>query len=298
MDLQLRRNQAFSYEDNVDPLIDRSITKATFQGTTIGDNAFRGCSQLESVNAPNCTGLSNYAFYGCTKLKNLNTATLTIDDGVLTTSGRTGIANYLFYGCNSITEINAQSLTSINQYAFSNCTGLTSVNIPNVTTLTAYVFQNCTSLTTIHAPKVHFLYGRSLSNIGAQYLVLPSARQTQSNAVLNSATLLGVDFGGTISGTGTNDKLNNYSFQGCTQLSTLVLRSPVMWPLNATNVFTNSPFASGNTGGTLYVPQDLIESYQAATNWRTILGYATNQILPIEESIYETQYVDGTPIST
>ena len=65
------------------------------------------------------------------------------------------------------------------------------------------------------------------------------------------------------------------------------------------NALNNSnPFANGKSGGTLYVPADMISSYQSATNWSTILGYANNQILPIEGSIYETQYVDGTPIPT
>ena len=68
-----------------------------------------------------------------------------------------------------------------------------------------------------------------------------------------------------------------------------------MCSLSNVNAFTGA-FASGGTGGTLYVPQALIASYQSATNWSTILGYANNQILPIEGSIYETQYADGTPI--
>ena len=54
---------------------------------------------------------------------------------------------------------------------------------------------------------------------------------------------------------------------------------------------------SNGSGGTLYVPQALISTYQSATNWSTILGYANNQILPIEGSIYENQYADGTPFT-
>lgn len=91
------------------------------------------------------------------------------------------------------------------------------------------------------------------------------------------------------------------NFNGCTQLSTLILRHNGVVSLQNTNAFTNTPFASGKAGGTLYVPQALIASYQSATNWSTILNYGSgeqNQILPIEGSIYETQYVDGTPIPT
>lgn len=91
------------------------------------------------------------------------------------------------------------------------------------------------------------------------------------------------------------------TFNGCTKLATLVLRYNGVVSLQNVNVFARTPFASGGAGGTLYVPQDLIASYQSATNWSTILGYgsgAQNQILPIEGSIYETQYADGTAIPT
>lgn len=97
-------------------------------------------------------------------------------------------------------------------------------------------------------------------------------------------------YGGVINGT----------FNKCKNLTVLVLRRTTVNSLSNVSAFSNSPFASGKAGGTLYVPQDLIASYQAATNWSTILGYgsgAQNQILPIEGSIYETQYVDGTPIA-
>ena len=53
------------------------------------------------------------------------------------------------------------------------------------------------------------------------------------------------------------------------------------------------------------MPRAQIENYKNATNWSTILSYTKsdgetlqNQILPIEDSIYETQYADGTLIST
>lgn len=59
----------------------------------------------------------------------------------------------------------------------------------------------------------------------------------------------------------------------------------------------STQFASNGTGGTLYVPQALISSYQSATNWSTILGYANNSIQAIEGSQYENYYADGTPMS-
>lgn len=94
-----------------------------------------------------------------------------------------------------------------------------------------------------------------------------------------------------------NGLLTN-SFYGDSKLATLVLRSAAVTPLGSpAGAFNNTPFASGKAGGTIYVPSALISTYQEATNWSTIFGYgngAQNKILPIEGSIYETQYADGS----
>lgn len=96
----------------------------------------------------------------------------------------------------------------------------------------------------------------------------------------------------------TRGSINNQCFMNDSLFDTIIIRDTMMWrALNNMNVFQSTPFWSDGSGGTVYVPQALISSYQSATNWSTILGYANNQILPIEGSIYETQYADGTPIS-
>jgi hypothetical protein len=86
--------------------------------------------------------------------------------------------------------------------------------------------------------------------------------------------------------------------QNCPELDTVILRRDSIVTLSNGNCFSSTPFASGGAGGALYVPQALIADYQAATNWSAILSYENNRILPIEGSIYETQYADGTPITT
>lgn len=95
------------------------------------------------------------------------------------------------------------------------------------------------------------------------------------------------------------------SLYGNSSLKTVIIRGSSVMSLAATNVFTQTPFASGGSGGTLYVPNSLISSYQSASNWGTILGYTNNQIksiesthtdptAPIDLTLY---YADGTPIS-
>lgn len=131
-----------------------------------------------------------------------------------------------------------------------------------------------------------------------KYLVIPKAVLARSTIVGYCTSLLGVDFAGRIG--------SSYIFTGCTKLNTLVLRSTTQQSLSNVNSFSSTPFASGKAGGTLYVPNDLIASYQAATNWSTILGYANNQIKSIESTHTDPNapidltlyYIDGTPIPT
>lgn len=85
---------------------------------------------------------------------------------------------------------------------------------------------------------------------------------------------------------------------GASALNRLIIRGTQVAKLNNINNFTGTPFESGKAGGILYVPSALISSYQAASNWSTILGYATNSIQAIEGSQYENYYADGTLIPT
>lgn len=96
------------------------------------------------------------------------------------------------------------------------------------------------------------------------------------------------------------------AFNGDTALNTLIIRrTSSVCALNNINAFTNTPFASGKAGGTLYVPSALFASYQSATNWSTILGYTNNQIKSIESTHTDPNapidltlyYADGTPIT-
>lgn len=172
--------------------------------------------------------------------------------------------------------------------------GITKLTIPNATGLSESICQGCTGLTAIYAPKVKNVLINALRNTRIVYLVLPAALQFRQRCCGDNPSLLAADFGGTPgAGFAQGDVFTN-----CTNFNVLVLRSSTVWPLSNISVFSSTPFAAGKAGGTLYVPQASIANYQAATKWSTILGYSTNQILPIEGSIYETQYVDGTAIPT
>lgn len=160
-------------------------------------------------------------------------------------------------------------------------------------------FNGRTAITRLFLPNWNDTQNRSnaFANMpNLEYAVLPKNTRIYNTAFANDTKLKAVDFLGS---TGNGFSGSSMAFSSANAFKVLVIRlTSGVCRLNSTAVFNSCPFASGKAGGTLYVPQDLIASYQAATNWSTILGYANNQILPIEGSIYETQYADGTPIPT
>ncbi|MDB4799886.1 leucine-rich repeat domain-containing protein, partial [Akkermansiaceae bacterium] len=112
--------------------------------TTIGNDAFRGCTNLRSIAIPNSvTSIGSGAFNGCTSL-----TSITIPNSV------TSIGDYAFRDCNSLTSVTIpDGVTLIADGTFLNCTSLTSITIGNgVNSIGDDSFSDCTSLTSITIP--------------------------------------------------------------------------------------------------------------------------------------------------
>lgn len=96
---------------------------------------------------------------------------------------------------------------------------------------------------------------------------------------------------------GKNSRMTGNTVVNCTRLVTLILRSTSLVACANTSVFNGTPFKSGGTGGTIYIPKVLYDElgtgsandYKAATNWSTYDGYGTITWAQIEGSAYELQ---------
>ncbi len=107
--------------------------------SSIGDEAFKGCSSLSSVIiGSGITSIGDYTFGLLSSL-----SSVIIGDGV------TSIGSYAFSDCSSLSSVNIpDSVTSIGVGAFGFCNNLHNIYIPiSVNDMGANVFKWCSSLT-------------------------------------------------------------------------------------------------------------------------------------------------------
>ena len=166
--------------------------------TSIGPEAFRGCTGLTSVTiGKGVTSIGDYAFYGCSGL-----TSITIPDSV-TSIGRFAFNDTAWYNNQPNGPVYAgkvayeykgtmpenTSLTlkegtlGIGVSAFADCSGLTNITIPDsVTSIGDRAFYGCSGLTSITIPD-------SVTNIG--YMAFIDCEALTSVTIGNSVTSIG-----------------------------------------------------------------------------------------------------------
>lgn len=222
---------------------------------------------------------------------------MSVQGNVSTFAGVGGRSALVARLTDTLVAVNEPIITYLNDYAFHSCKNMEQAQLDNLQTIGSYAFAGCIHITRINFPKVWKILEYAFSECsGIRTLVLGGIDNTETSSiparVFTGCNLVeAIDCG--LYGFGSN------SFNGCTNLKTLVLRrTKSVANAGSNNIFTNTPFASGGTGGTLYVPRALISSYQSASNWSTFLAYPNNSIQAIEDSQYATKYVDGTTINS
>ena len=126
--------------------------------TSIELNAFRKCSGLTSVTVPNSVvSIGSYAFEGCNGLEKVIVSDIAAWCGINFANGESNplaYAHHLYSDENTeITELVIPDGVTSFGIAFSGCTGLTSVEIPNsVTSIELNAFRKCSGLTSVTIP--------------------------------------------------------------------------------------------------------------------------------------------------
>ena len=173
-----------------------SLTNIRIPGsvTSIGKYALEDCMSLTSVTIPgSVSSIGEYAFSDC---RNLTDATIL--DGV------TSIENRAFWGCSSLTSVTIpNSVTNIGESAFWHCSELTSVTIPDgVTSIEDHVFVSCYSLTSITIPN-------SVTSIGN--FAFRSCTELTSITIPDGVISIG-----------------NFAFSGCNELTSITIPDSVI----------------------------------------------------------------------
>ncbi|EAX91461.1 surface antigen BspA-like [Trichomonas vaginalis G3] len=144
--------------------------------TSIGNYAFRGCSEMTVFKIPSrclLRSIGNYIFDGCVSLSTIecpDSDFFVIDNGALFNKNRSNlicfppassitffcfsqnvksVSSSAFFGCKNLVGIMIpdNSITSIGHSAFADCTSLKYINIPLcVKNIDQNVFTGCTSL--------------------------------------------------------------------------------------------------------------------------------------------------------
>ena len=167
--------------------------------TSIGNEAFCGCSSLTFITIPNSvTSIGRAAFYECTSLTS-----------VIIPNSVTSIPDHSFNKCSSLTSITIpNSVTTIGEYAFYGCSDLTSVTIGNsVTSIVSNAFHGCSSLTsvTLNSNAIVSALGSSSSLMKSIF-----GNQVKEYVIGDSVTSIG-----------------DYAFQSCSGLTSITIPNSV-----------------------------------------------------------------------
>lgn len=120
--------------NEIDKLIDDTLTEIRSFVTNTRAQAFMGCTNLVSVDLPNAITLGQQTFRDCTSLVNVNIPLVTY------------FASLVFRNCTSLVSVDLPRLGNIGTSTFQDCVSLTNVVLrktDNITTLSnVSVFQN------------------------------------------------------------------------------------------------------------------------------------------------------------
>lgn len=115
--------------------------------TSVGQYAFYGCSNINSITIPKNGEIGAYAFYGCTGL-----TTMEIPDGTVFAGLDWNLNGtcYAFQNCTNLKTLTiGKNVNLSSQAAFMGCTGLTSLSLDSGATISSTAFKNCNAISTL-----------------------------------------------------------------------------------------------------------------------------------------------------
>jgi len=266
-------------EELLRSIIDGSIEEFEEDALTgkIAQYKFRSCQNLKKVILPNANSIGQYAFSDDTAIERIEIPKVI------------AVGDYAFSGCSSLTMIDLSGLTSTTDRGKQSLID---------SDYSRYFFNGCSSLRTVRFDSLTEVQAGNRpfgnSSTGIETIIYPVMTRF-ANGNWHGIHLKIIDNGPNV----TLFTDSGY-YVGINKLEALIIRSNTVATLNHANLLGNSNFAKDSTKGQsgknstykIYVPENLISSYQSATNWSAYSTFFTS----IEGSPYENYWADGMPI--
>ena len=218
---------------------------------TIGEAAFIGCTNLNSVPFVNQNDESSVrsigacAFQGCTALTTANDCI----------SKATEIGAHAFWGCTALTEVKLDAISSLGQAAFYGCTGVTKIDLSQspLTSIPLCAFYNNAAVTEIHLPE-------TLRSIGEQAFssctALPKIYIPDSVTTINSAAFMSCSALKTVMMSEKISSIADHAFFNCPSMKFFVSKKKnatigewaIGWHLENTLPVRNTDFVIWSNG--------------------------------------------------
>ena len=221
----------------------------TYTVSRVGNQAFDGCDNLESVTlGANIESINSYAFYKCTNLSQIN-----LNDKIVT------FGNDAFCGCTSLTSVVVgSSVDNMDSGVFAGCTNLKTVEIHNgASVIGGSAFKGCMKLTTVTIPNSVLTIGGSAfaDCVSLTEVKIGDGVQTVPNQAFDGCTRLNtVSLGSSVTLVG------SYAFYNCNGMSSFTVLNPSV-PKVENNAFTDY-------SAKLYVPSQSTSSYNSHEIWK------------------------------
>jgi len=224
---------------------------------------------ITSINS-NASKVGVYAFDGC------NALTTAIFPEA------TEVEGWAFNGCEALKKVILSKAISIGAEAFAS-SGLVEIDAPLVESIDSNAFANTVLTAKLNMPKLKTIGLNAFNSCEFTEATFPELETVGQGAFAHNSNLEVLDIG-------TCTSIGQSAFSSCTRFDTLILRSPTKVSIGIrTWAFDATPFGNLATGGTIYVPADLIEAYETdLSRWAYVKGLnANNRFVAIEGSIYE-----------
>lgn len=154
-------------------------------------------------------------------------------------------------------EIIPESVTSIRPYLFNGDASLTTVNLMHVTDVGAFAFANC-AISYLSIPNLVIGDMQCFSYNPILSVVFPELSYVSTGMFQNCTELISADFSNIAS-------IQRLAFCDCTDFETLIIRTNYVIGIENIMTFSGTKIESGE--GYIYVPSELIESYQTTSGW-------------------------------